>query len=107
MPPPAITTLKTFGQWSRPAVALIFGVRPHHIHLTSESVEDQYKGSVVLYESLGEEGVLELEIEGSSALVQTASDLSFTSGENVSFTFDWKNVIFFDTMREQAIDFDR
>ena len=23
------TTLKTFGQWSRPAVALIFGVRPN------------------------------------------------------------------------------
>ena len=29
MPPPAITTVKTFGQWSRPAVPLIFGVRPN------------------------------------------------------------------------------
>ena len=29
MPPPASTTLNTFGQWSRPAVALIFGVRPN------------------------------------------------------------------------------
>ena len=29
MPPPAITTLNTFGQWSRPARLLIFGVRPN------------------------------------------------------------------------------
>jgi hypothetical protein len=29
MPPPARTTLKTLGQWSRPLVALIFGVRPN------------------------------------------------------------------------------
>src|SRR5438552_1435725 len=29
MPPPARTMLNTFGQWSRPAVALTFGVRPN------------------------------------------------------------------------------
>ena len=29
MPPPAITMLNTLGQWSRPAVPLIFGVRPN------------------------------------------------------------------------------
>ena len=31
MPPPASTTLNTFGQWSRPAVPLIFGVRPNSL----------------------------------------------------------------------------
>ena len=31
MPPPASTTLNTFGQWSRPASALIFGVRPNSL----------------------------------------------------------------------------
>ena len=28
-PPPASTALKQYGQWSRPALALIFGVRPN------------------------------------------------------------------------------
>ena len=37
MPPPASTTLNTFGQWSRPAVLLIFGVRPNSL-LTMTSV---------------------------------------------------------------------
>ena len=31
MPPPARTTLKTLGQWSRPASLLIFGVRPNSL----------------------------------------------------------------------------
>jgi hypothetical protein len=31
IPPPANNTLKTFGQWSRPAVWLIFGVRPNSL----------------------------------------------------------------------------
>jgi multiple sugar transport system ATP-binding protein len=83
---------------------LILGVRPHHIHLISENGTDEQSGRVVVYESLGEEGVLELEIEGSFVLVQTESDLSFHGGENVSFAIDWKKVIFFDTKSEQAID---
>jgi len=29
MPPPASTTLKQSGQWSRPALLLLFGVRPN------------------------------------------------------------------------------
>ena len=29
IPPPASTTLNTLGQWSRPALRLIFGVRPN------------------------------------------------------------------------------
>src|SRR5256885_3774469 len=33
IPPPARTTLKTFGQWSRPAVGLIFGVRPNSLEI--------------------------------------------------------------------------
>ena len=37
MPPPASITLNTFGQWSRPAVWLIFGVRPNSL-LTMTSV---------------------------------------------------------------------
>ena len=31
MPPPARTTLKTLGQWSRPASLLILGVRPNSL----------------------------------------------------------------------------
>ena len=31
IPPPARTTLNTFGQWSRPASLLIFGVRPNSL----------------------------------------------------------------------------
>ena len=38
MPPPASITQKTFGQWSRPAVLLIFGVRPNS-EVTMTSVE--------------------------------------------------------------------
>ena len=33
MPPPASTTENTFGQWSRPAVPLIFGVRPNSLEI--------------------------------------------------------------------------
>jgi multiple sugar transport system ATP-binding protein len=83
---------------------LILGVRPHHIHLISDNVVDKQHGSVVVYESLGEEGVLEMELEGSSVLVQTESDLSFHGGENVDFVIDWKKVIFFDKESERAID---
>ncbi len=40
MPPPASATLKTLGKWSRPALALILGVRPNSpIHTTKRLIE--------------------------------------------------------------------
>ena len=41
IPPPATAALKTFGQWSRPAFVLIFGVRPNSPHAITIVVAKQ------------------------------------------------------------------
>ena len=53
MPPPASTTLNTFGQWSRPAVPLIFGVRPNSLE-TMTSVLVEQAASVEVADQRGE-----------------------------------------------------
>ena len=45
MPPPARTTLKTLGQWSRPASLLILGVRPNSLE-TMTTVRFEQAGPV-------------------------------------------------------------
>jgi len=46
MPPPASTTLNTFGQWSRPAVALIVGVRPNSARAMTRVAEKSIREQV-------------------------------------------------------------
>ena len=53
MPPPASTTLNTLGQWSRPAVPLIFGVRPNSLE-TMTSVSFEQAGAVQVADQRGE-----------------------------------------------------
>ncbi len=52
MPPPASTTLNTFGQWSRPASLLILGVRPNSLE-TMTSVSFKQPGAVEVADQRG------------------------------------------------------
>ena len=53
MPPPASTTLKTLGQWSRPASLLILGVRPNSLE-TMTTVRFEQAGAVEVADQGGE-----------------------------------------------------
>src|SRR5271157_52103 len=44
-PPPARTTLKTLGQWSRPASLLIFGVRPNSLEIPQSDRSDRQEAA--------------------------------------------------------------
>ena len=75
---------------------IILGIRPHHIHLRSQEETAQYRGEVVVYESLGEEGVLEVKVADSILVAQTASDLGLRCKDPVTIGIDWQHAVFFD-----------
>ncbi|UCH62656.1 MAG: ABC transporter ATP-binding protein [Fidelibacterota bacterium] len=75
---------------------LVLGIRPHHTHMVHEKEFAQRSGKVVIYESLGEEGVLEVEVEGCPLTILTEPELRLKPRETVGVSVDWENAILFD-----------
>ncbi|UCD38653.1 MAG: ABC transporter ATP-binding protein, partial [Fidelibacterota bacterium] len=83
---------------------LVLGIRPHHFHVVPREESAQYPGRVVIYESLGEEGVLEVEVEGCSLTILTEPELSFQPGDTLGVSADWENAILFDGENGQSLN---
>ena len=83
---------------------LVLGIRPHHIHMVPQQEFAQYSGEVVVYESLGEEGVLEVKVEGCPLTVLTESELRLQPGETVAISVDWRDANLFDKESGQSLD---
>jgi multiple sugar transport system ATP-binding protein len=82
---------------------LVLGIRPHHFHLVHQKKSAQYLGTVVIYESLGEEGVLEVEVEGCALTILTEPEHHYQPGDTVGVAADWENAIFFDRDSGQSL----
>jgi ABC-type sugar transport system ATPase subunit len=55
-----------------------------------------HRGEVEVYESLGEEGILEVNVEGSPVIVLTDPGLGLQPGETVEISMDWRRANLFD-----------
>ncbi|UCH10459.1 MAG: ABC transporter ATP-binding protein, partial [Fidelibacterota bacterium] len=86
---------------------LVLGIRPHHLHVVDRDESGQYPGKVVIYESLGEEGVMEVEIEGCPLTLLTDPERHYHPGDTVGISADWEKAIFFDRASGQSLDLDR
>lgn len=88
-------------QWQKKE--LILGVRPYHIHLGTVAGFVPYQARVVVYESLGEEGVVELDVEGCVLIALTDPGLSIFSGEMLTVSIDWQRAILFDSQTGEVL----
>ncbi len=82
---------------------LVLGIRPHHIHLGPRQEFPQYLSEVVLYESLGEEGVLEVKVEDCPLIVLTEPELRLQPGETLTISVDWSKMNLFDEQSGQSL----
>ena len=80
----------------RDRAGLILGIRPQHIHLGNLPGSPGHQGQVLLYESLGEEGVLEVDVQGCTITALTKPGLSLMPLENVTLSFNMDTAILFD-----------
>lgn len=85
---------------------IVAGIRPHHIYTGSSDTFPYYPARVTVYESLGENGVLEVDINGTLLTLVTDPDLPFKSGEAITISIDWNWINLFDyTTGESLADY--
>ena len=89
---------------------IVFGVRPEHIVVTTEPMEQGFKASVHLVEALGSVNIIDIFLgenpeAGDLVLLRARTHPAFKPdvGESVWFDFDAKQVRLFDRQTEQVI----
>lgn len=75
---------------------IMLGIRPHHLYLGEEKELPHFKATVKVYESLGEEGILEVDVSGITLIVLTEPDLHIRDGEDIVISLDVSAVLLFD-----------
>ena len=84
---------------------LVLGIRPHRIALGHRERLAHYSGAVIVYESLGEEGVLEIDLEGCILTMLVNAGLRLQPRERVPVSIDWHQAILFDAEAGNLICF--
>ncbi len=79
-----------------PGQPVTLGIRPEHIRLADGRPGDVLEASVEVYESLGEEGVLEVRCGRNALTLLTKPGLSHKRGQPVQIRPDVENIILFD-----------
>ena len=89
---------------------IVFGVRPEHIVVSKEPIEQGFKASVHLVEALGSVNIIDIFLgenpeAGDLVLLRARTHPAFKPdvGESVWFDFDAKQVRLFDRQTEQVI----
>ena len=89
---------------------IVFGVRPEHIVVSKEPMEQGFKASVHLVEALGSVNIIDIFLgenpeSGDIVLLRARTHPAFKPdmGESVWFDFDAKQVRLFDRQTEQVI----
>ena len=83
-----LSNQESFPKWIR------VGIRPKRIHI-SNSETDTLQAIVVIYESLGEKGVLTVRFLDEQIYIITAPNQKYTKGENIGLSFPIKYLFFF------------
>ncbi|WP_299202246.1 ABC transporter ATP-binding protein [uncultured Tateyamaria sp.] len=79
---------------------LVFGVRPEHIHLSSDG---DYRGKVLATEYLGTTQIVTLDTPNGEIKARTASDQPASVGETVGLGFNGRTVTLFDKASGRAL----
>jgi ABC-type sugar transport system ATPase subunit len=82
---------------------LVLGIRPHHLFLGKNRGWPTFKGTVIAYESLGEEGILEADLSGIPLVVSTEPDLHLKTRERIVVSWDVSAAVLFTKENGQAI----
>jgi multiple sugar transport system ATP-binding protein len=84
---------------------LVLAIRPHYLHLGKKDRLSQYETVSVLYESLGEEGVLEVQLNNKiHLLILTEPDLNIKPGSSLSISIDWQYAHLFDPNTGESLN---
>jgi len=72
------------------------GIRPKRIQVTnSENKKDALQATVIVYESIGEKGILTVQLLGEPIYLITKPDQKFSKGENIYLSFPIQYLFFF------------
>ena len=86
---------------------VVIGVRPRSLAAKGDPdfVKQGFKGNIELFEQLGEETNVYLKVEGlEKPLIVTTTGLGrFTNGEDIEFSFDFKDICLFDKETENKL----
>ena len=86
---------------------VVIGVRPRALAVNGDSdyAKQGFKGTINLFEQLGEETNVYIKVDGlEKDLIVTTTGLGrFTNGEEVEFSFDFKDVCLFDKETENTL----
>jgi multiple sugar transport system ATP-binding protein len=83
-----LSNQESFPQWVR------VGIRPKRIHI-SNSETDTLQATVVIYESIGEKGVLTVRLLDEQIYLITAPNQKYSKGQNIRLSFPIKYLFFF------------
>ena len=83
-----LSNQESFPQWIR------VGIRPKRIHI-SNSETDTLQATVVIYESIGEKGVLTVRLLDEQIYLITAPNQKYSKGQNIRLSFPIKYLFFF------------
>jgi multiple sugar transport system ATP-binding protein len=79
------------------------GIRPEDIALAPGPGEDGFSAIVEVYESLGDEGIVELRLGQNVLTALSRSALSFQSGQTLSVSMNRQKMVFFDDQTGQRL----
>ena len=83
-----LSNQESFPQWIR------VGIRPKRIHI-SNSETDTLQATVVIYESIGEKGILTVRLLDEQIYLITAPNQKYSKGQNIRLSFPIKYLFFF------------
>ncbi len=82
---------------SAPETGLVMGIRPNRLSLGTDGGGPGLATRVRVYESLGEEGILEAEAEGCTLLLLVDPDLPLRSGESIAVRLHTDSIVWFES----------
>ncbi len=79
---------------------IVIGVRPEHIKVCEDGM---FTSVVKVYEMLGSEAYLHVELLGKDMILSVSGNTTIREGDEVSYSFDFEQVHYFDKLTELAI----
>ncbi|MBN1973353.1 MAG: ABC transporter ATP-binding protein [Sedimentisphaerales bacterium] len=81
------------------------GIRPKRIQITnSENKKDALQAAVIVYESIGEKGILKVQLLGEPIYLITEPNQKFSKGENIHLSFPIQYLFFFNPETGERIN---
>jgi multiple sugar transport system ATP-binding protein len=86
-----------------PERSVVLGIRPESIVIDPTLNSASFKGNVVVYESLGESGIVEINCGSHNLVAITEAELQLKPGDVLRFCIDAEKIIVFDPETENRL----